>query len=66
MHPDTVKYNQALAAEDQKICDLLATEIERGLPEAVNKIWHAHPVWFLEGKQYASRRGVDSDFVRRR
>ena len=24
-------------------------EIDRGLPEAENKIWHAHPVWFLEG-----------------
>lgn len=49
MHPDTVKYNKSLAAEDQKICDLLAAEIDRGLPEAENKIWHAHPVWFLEG-----------------
>jgi hypothetical protein len=49
MHPDTVKYNKSLAAEEQKICDLLAGEIDRGLPEAENKIWHAHPVWFLEG-----------------
>ncbi len=49
MHPDMVKYNKALASEDQKICDLLAGEIDRGLPEAENKIWHAHPVWFLEG-----------------
>lgn len=49
MHPDTAKYNKSLAAEDQKICDLLAGEIDRGLPEAENKIWHAHPVWFLDG-----------------
>ena len=49
MHPDTVKYNKSLATEDQKICDLLAGEIDRGLTEAENKIWHAHPVWFLEG-----------------
>lgn len=49
MHPDTVKYNKSLASEDRKICDLLAGEIDRGLPEAENKIWHAHPVWFLEG-----------------
>lgn len=53
MHPDTVKYNQALAAEDRKICDLLAREIDRGLPEAENKIWHAHPVWFLDGNPVA-------------
>lgn len=49
MHPDTVKYNESLAAEDQRICDLLAGEIDRGLPDAENKIWHAHPAWFLEG-----------------
>jgi len=28
---------------------LLADEIRRILPEAENKIWHAHPVWFLDG-----------------
>jgi len=49
MHPDTKKYNAALAPDDQAICDRLAREIERGLPEAENKIWHAHPVWFLDG-----------------
>lgn len=49
MHPDTEKYNRSLADAERKICDLLAREIERGLPEAENKIWHAHPVWFLDG-----------------
>jgi hypothetical protein len=49
MHPDTVTYNKSLASEDQEICDLLAGEIDRSLPEAENKIWHAHPVWFLDG-----------------
>lgn len=24
-------------------------EIDRSLPEAESKIWHAHPVWFLDG-----------------
>jgi hypothetical protein len=28
---------------------VLAAAIERGLPNAENKIWHAHPVWFLDG-----------------
>jgi hypothetical protein len=28
---------------------LLAQEIDRGLPGAENKVWHAHPVWFLSG-----------------
>src|SRR5215510_13617940 len=49
MQPDTAKYNKALASTDQEICDLLAKEIDRSLSEAENKIWHAHPVWFLDG-----------------
>ena len=49
MHPGTAKYNHALAPPEREICELLAREIDRGLPEAENKIWHAHPVWFLEG-----------------
>ena len=31
------------------VCDVLAQEIDSSLPEAENKIWHAHPVWFLAG-----------------
>ncbi len=49
MNPDTRDYNSQQAPEDERICDLLATIIDRHLPEAENKIWHAHPVWFLEG-----------------
>ncbi|MDZ7363411.1 MAG: DUF1801 domain-containing protein [candidate division KSB1 bacterium] len=49
MHPDTVQYNKSLAPSDRKICDLLAETIDQILPEAENKIWHAHPVWFLDG-----------------
>lgn len=49
MNPDIQKYHDALSVTDKEICDLLYTEICRGLPQAENKIWHAHPVWFLEG-----------------
>ena len=49
MHKDTEKYNKAQAPSDRVICRLLAEEIDRHLPDAENKIWHAHPVWFLEG-----------------
>jgi hypothetical protein len=49
MHPDTTQYNAAQQPADRETCDLLAREIERGLPEAENKVWHAHPVWFLDG-----------------
>lgn len=49
MHPDTHAYNDSRAVADRAICRLLATEIDRQLPRAENKIWHAHPVWFLDG-----------------
>lgn len=49
MQKDIQTYNNALSSEDKAICDALAVELTRGLPEAENKIWHAHPVWFLDG-----------------
>lgn len=49
IHPDTRKYNAAQSPRERAICRLLAQTIDRGLPEADNKIWHAHPVWFLDG-----------------
>lgn len=42
-------YNAAQTTTDQTICNALAAEICRHLPEAENKIWHRHPVWFLDG-----------------
>lgn len=48
MHPDTSRYNESLTPADREICDLLAKEIDHGLPDAENKVWHAHPVWFLD------------------
>ncbi|MCZ7555465.1 MAG: DUF1801 domain-containing protein [Bacteroidia bacterium] len=53
MHTDILAYNAALAPEEQEICDTLAAEICRALPEAENKIWHRHPVWFLDGNPVA-------------
>ena len=49
MHRDTRKYNSAQAATDRAICQLLAEQIARAMPDAENKVWHAHPVWFLDG-----------------
>jgi hypothetical protein len=53
MHPDTQAYNHAQATADRAICELLAREIDRALPEAENRIWHRHPVWFLDGNPVA-------------
>lgn len=46
-------YNDSQLEEDRLICDLLAQEITLNLPEAENKIWHRHPVWFLDGNPVA-------------
>ena len=50
---DILAYNTAQSAEDKTICDVLSTEITKHLPEAENKIWHKHPVWFLKGNAIA-------------
>lgn len=42
-------YHQSLDPADAKICQLLAAAIAKELPEAEGRIWHAHPVWFLDG-----------------
>lgn len=42
-------YHDKQTAVDKEICELLAETIDRELKEAENKIWHAHPVWFLDG-----------------
>ena len=49
MQPETQAYNDAQSTSDKTICDLLAGEIDKALPEAENRIWHRHPVWFLDG-----------------
>ena len=42
-------YNNSQNDSDKEICDQLFEIITKNLPEAENKIWHAHPVWFLDG-----------------
>lgn len=49
MHTDIKAFNKKLDVSDREICELLAAEIDKRLPEAESKIWHRHPVWFLEG-----------------
>lgn len=49
MNPEIQTYNDLQTETDQEICNFLEKIISENLPEADNKIWHAHPVWFLEG-----------------
>lgn len=41
-------YNNAQAVTYKAICDILYAGINKHLKDAENKIWHNHPVWFLE------------------
>ncbi|MEP1033509.1 DUF1801 domain-containing protein [Ekhidna sp.] len=49
MHPVILTFNSRQTPEDQKICERLSSIIKESLPQAENKVWHAHPVWFIEG-----------------
>lgn len=49
MNKDIEAYNSSLTKTDQTVCSLLYDMINENLPEAESKIWHRHPVWFLNG-----------------
>jgi len=49
MNKEIKAYNDQQTSIDKEICDLLAGTIDRELTEADSKIWHSHPVWFLDG-----------------
>jgi uncharacterized protein YdhG (YjbR/CyaY superfamily) len=49
IQPAILRYNRQQTAEHKALCDLLAQAIDEHLPGAESKIWHAHPVWFLDG-----------------
>lgn len=48
-HASIDAYHAAQTAEDRAICGALHSAITRVLPDAEVKVWHAHPVWFLNG-----------------
>ena len=49
MNVEIQAYNDSQITVDKEICNLLATKIEPEMTGAESKIWHAHPVWFLDG-----------------
>lgn len=48
MKAEVKAFHEAQSAEEREICDLLYEEIRRAMPDAEYKIWHRHPVWFLD------------------
>lgn len=53
MEKTIAAYNKAQTGADEAICSRLMEIIHQHLPKAESKIWHAHPVWFLEGNPIA-------------
>jgi hypothetical protein len=54
IHDDILAYNAAQSPGDRRICDALAETIHQTLAKKApagleSKIWHRHPVWFLDG-----------------
>ncbi|HMQ07034.1 MAG TPA: DUF1801 domain-containing protein [Saprospiraceae bacterium] len=49
MHNEIHFFNQSQSKEYAVICDHLASMIDQYLSGTESKIWHRHPVWFLDG-----------------
>jgi hypothetical protein len=49
MNQDINSYNNQQQDPFNEIAELLSSTITIELIEAESKIWHAHPVWFLDG-----------------
>jgi len=49
MNQEIITYNDNQTPDDKAICNFLAHTIDNELSLAESKIWHAHPVWFLDG-----------------
>lgn len=56
------QYHQQLPEAAGDICMTLHSIISSALPEAESKVWHGHPVWFLNANPVAGyslrKRGV--------
>lgn len=49
MDDQILKYHETQQSNDKAICDLLYAQLTSGLKDAESKVWHGHPVWFLDG-----------------
>ena len=49
MNKEIKQYNESLSPDEKEVCDRIAAVIDKELAGAENKIWHSHPVWFLDG-----------------
>ena len=49
VHNSIIAYNLQQESGFSMICEQLSTIIQSQLSGAESKLWHAHPVWFMEG-----------------
>lgn len=49
MDQSIIDYNEKQSGDNSAICELLARKIDNALEKAESKVWHGHPVWFLDG-----------------
>lgn len=48
MKDEIKKYHLKQSTADQLICEKLAEIIDATLKQSTSKVWHAHPVWFID------------------
>lgn len=49
MQPEIKSYYESFTEEEIEICNILHNLINAQFGKESGKIWHAHPVWFVEG-----------------
>ena len=53
MPKDIDEYNSKLTGDELAICTELRSLIESTLKKAEGRVWHGHPVWFINGNPVA-------------
>lgn len=53
MPDDILAYHKTLPESEGAVADRLFALFNQELPEAEAKLWHGHPVWFLDGNPVA-------------
>ena len=48
MNPEVKSYLASLSENDRQIFQQLMDAIEQHLPQAMGKVWHGGPVWFID------------------
>ena len=49
MNQEIKSFNESQIGEERRICERLGSILSELLSDAENKMWHKHPVWFLNG-----------------